>query len=215
MEDSPAIKIEDLTVRFDGRTILSHFQLDLAPGAKATLTGRSGSGKSTVLRCILGFAVPDEGSIHIRGERLTDESVWHLRTGLAYVAQEPDLGTGRVSEIIERPFEYRANAPLRDNLSRTPELFDRFLLSPGLLDSDIAKLSGGEKQRVAIISSILLGRSIFLLDEATSALDKIATRAMADFFRSSGDLTVLTVSHDPGKFGFPDHIIELPGGGPP
>ncbi|MFQ5681638.1 MAG: ATP-binding cassette domain-containing protein [Candidatus Binatia bacterium] len=212
MKQEPAIQVDNLTVRFDGTTVIDGFSMRLASGEKATLTGRSGSGKSTILRCILGFTVPDKGSIRIQGQQVTGASIWKLRTRLAYVAQEPDLGAGRVREILERPFTYRANAHLRYNLSQAAELFRVFLLPTDLMDKDIATLSGGEKQRVAVISAVLLARNIFVLDEASSALDKASTQAIGDYFRSLDSLTVLSVAHDPEGFSFFDKIIELPGG---
>ncbi len=212
MKRETAIKIDNLTVKFDGRTVIERFSLSLAFGDKVTLTGRSGSGKSTILRSILGFKEPDGGSIAIEGEPVTGTSIWRLRTRLAYVAQEPDLGTGQVRQILERPFAYHANARLWGNLSRAPELFHRFMLPAEMMDKDIVTLSGGERQRVAIVSAILLQRPIFLLDEASSALDKTARQAVADFFRSQDGLTVLSVAHDPEGFSFSDNIIELPGG---
>ena len=212
MKQEPAIKIENLTVKFDGKNVVERFSMILASGERATLTGRSGSGKSTILRCILGFTVPDEGSITIEGKPVTGASVWKLRTHLAYVAQEPDLGTGRVREILERPFSYRANARLFDNLSKAPELFRRFMLPIDLMDKEITTLSGGEKQRVAMISAILLDRNIFLLDEASSALDKASMLAVGNYFESQDGLTVFSVSHDQEGFSFFDNVIELLGG---
>ena len=208
----PAIRIDELTVRFGEQPVLERFSLGLETGAKATLTGRSGSGKSTVLRCIMGFVVPEAGAVHIEGERLTGESVWRLRAKLAYVAQEPDLGAGTVREVLERPFGYRANAHLEDNLAQAPALFERFLLPQALLDKDVTALSGGEKQRVAVISCLLLDRRIVLLDEASSALDDAAAEAVAGYFRARENLTVLSVSHDRRGFYFSDHTIALPGG---
>jgi len=209
----PAIRIDQLSVRFGEQCVLEDFSLRLETGAKATLTGRSGSGKSTVLRCIMGFVVPQAGAVHIGGERLTGASVWPLRAKLAYVAQEPDLGAGTVREVIERPFAYRANAQLRDPLAQAPALLERFLLSRRLLDKEVAALSGGEKQRVAVIGCLLLNRGIVLLDEASSALDDAAAAAVADYFRARDDLTVLSVSHDRRGLSFSDHSIEIPGGG--
>ncbi len=212
MKRETAIKIDNLTVKFDGRTVIERFSLSLAFGDKVTLTGRSGSGKSTILRSILGFKEPDGGSIAIEGEPVTGTSIWRLRTHLAYVAQEPDLGPGQVRQVLERPFAYHVNARLWGNLSRVPELFYRFMLPAEMMDKDIVALSGGERQRVAIVSAILLHRSIILLDEASSALDKTARQAVADFFRSQDGLTVLSVAHDPEGFSFSDDVIELPGG---
>jgi ABC-type iron transport system FetAB ATPase subunit len=212
MTQEPAIRINTLTVQFDGKTVVERFSMSVAFGERVTLTGRSGSGKSTILRCILGFTVFDEGSISIEGTQVTGTSIWKLRERLAYVAQEPDLGAGRVREILERPFSYRANNHLRDNRSKIPELFERFMLPTDLMGKDITTLSGGEKQRVAIVSAALLNREIFLLDEASSALDKASKLAVRDYFESQDNLTVLSVAHEPDEFSFPENSIELPGG---
>ncbi len=214
MDRPPALEIDRLTVRLNGQLVLRDFSLTLDPGRKALLTGPSGCGKSTVLRCVLGFVLPEAGSIRVAGEPLTAESVWRLRRHMAYVGQEPDLGTGIVREILERPFHYHANVALRDNLSRIPELFDEFGLARAFLDKEIGDLSGGEKQRVALVSALLLDRDIFLLDEVTSALDPASKRTVADYFRSRTAVTALFVAHDPEWFSFADPVIQMSGHAP-
>lgn len=203
------LETRDLCVRMDGHTVLKDFSLAVPAGRKALLTGPSGCGKSTVLRCLLGFVTPEAGSVHIAGERLTAESVWRVRRHLAYVGQEPDLGSGAVRDILQQPFHYRANAALRDNLSRIPELFDTFGLARTLLDKDIGDLSGGEKQRVALICALLLDREIFLLDEVTSALDPASKRRVLDYFQSRADATAVFVAHDAEWFSFVDQVVRM------
>ena len=205
------IEINDLTIAFDGKEVLSGFDLSVAAGEKLVITGDSGCGKSTVLRAILGFAVPARGSIRIGGEPLDEHSVWSMRTRLGYVAQEPELGAGSALDALTRAFEYHANAGLRDNVKRIPELTERFGLESELLDKDVSALSGGEKQRIALIASILLDRGIYLLDEATSALDKANRRVVADYFRDLPDVTLLAVSHDDQTFAFADRVVTLSG----
>jgi len=208
MRPSNALEIRDLTVRFDGRAVLENFSMSLGTGEKALLTGPSGCGKTTVLRCLLGFVAPEAGSVHIQGQQLTEHSVWTLRRHLAYVGQEPDLGTETIAQILERPFHYRANASLRGNLQRVPELFERFGLAQSLLAKEAGDLSGGEKQRVALIAAVLLDRSIFLLDEATSALDKARKAIVLDYFRTR-DVTTLFVAHDSERFSFVDQVVPV------
>ncbi len=205
-----AIDIKDLSISFAGQKIIEIFSLHVAYGEKVTITGPSGSGKSTILRCLQGFLQPEAGSIHIAGKPLTPDTVWEMRATLAYVAQEPDLGTGKVREIIERPFNYRANHSLKANLSRLPEYFKIFNLPLDLLDKEITLLSGGEKQRVAFICAILLDRRIFLLDEVASALDRTNYQAVAKFIISRPELTVLSVAHEPAEYDFSDRVVELP-----
>ncbi|MDI6447423.1 ABC transporter ATP-binding protein [Anaerobaca lacustris] len=212
MDRPDTLDIKDVTVRLNGQTILQDFSLGLEAGQKALLTGPSGCGKSTVLRCLLGFVVPQAGSVHIAGQALTAESVWTLRRRIAYVGQEPDLGAGIVRDILERPFHYRANTALRGNLARFSELFDAFGLARSLLDKDAGDLSGGEKQRVALVSALLLDRNIFLLDEVTSALDPASKRKVIECFRSHTDTTMLFVAHDAESFPFADSVIEMQGG---
>ncbi|MBN2209771.1 MAG: ATP-binding cassette domain-containing protein [Sedimentisphaerales bacterium] len=204
-----ALDINRISVRYDGRWVLRDFSLRLAQGEKLTLTGPSGVGKTTILRCVLGLVQPDHGAIRINGQLLNEYHVWNIRRQLAYVAQEPNLGSGPTRDVLERPFAFRANSALKNNLHRVPELFDRFLLPHHLLDKDITNLSGGEKQRIALISAILLERPIILLDEASSALDADSKRAVIDYIRQVPDLTVLAVAHDDEWQAFADRTISL------
>lgn len=204
-----AVQLNRLHLSFNGQHVLNDLSLSIFHGDKVTLTGPSGSGKSTVLRCILGLVMPDSGTITILGETVTRHNIWRKRRHIAYVAQEPDLGTGSVKEVIETPFSYRANAGLRDNLSRLPEIMERFNLPQPLLDKQITRLSGGEKQRTALVIAILLDRPIVLLDEASSALDTKNKQAVADYFRQAENTTVLSVAHDTEWLGFATRIVDM------
>ena len=201
--------MKDILVRFQGKTVLKGFSLQLFPGEKLVLTGESGLGKSTILRCILGFVVPDEGKIFIQKKHLTTESVWKLRTLLSYVPQEPELGNGKLDEWFTSPFSFRANIGLRKNLDRLPELLERFCLSADLLQKEVNALSGGEKQRAALIAAILLQRKIFLLDEPTSALDSKNAQRVLEFLFAIPDASILAVSHDQTFLELADRIIEI------
>jgi len=207
-----ALEMRNVTVRFGRQIVLEDFFLSLKTGEKALLTGPSGCGKSTVLRCLLGFAVPETGSVRINGTSLDANSVWGLRKHLAYVGQEPELGAGTVHDVLERPFHFHANAPLRENLRRLPTLCEQFGLAQALLNKEPGDLSGGEKQRIALISAILLDRKIFLLDEVTSALDRTSKKAVLDYFQSRNDVTALFVAHDSEWFSFASQLIQMPGG---
>jgi putative ABC transport system ATP-binding protein len=211
MDDTFAIDIRRLGVRYQDRWVVRGFDLRLRPGEKVTLTGPSGSGKSTVLKCVLALVVPAEGEVRVLGRRVDAQSAWPLRRRMAYVAQEPDLGAGTAREVLHRPFAYRANAPLRGNLDRLPSLMERFGLAEGLLDKPMSTLSGGEKQRIALIAALLLDREVILLDEASSALDKANKRAVAACFRDATALTVLSVSHDAEWESFSSRVVDMAG----
>ncbi len=212
MTNNTAIELRGVTVSVGGKTPLDDFDLRVGAGERVTLSGRSGSGKTTVLRTILGFVVPDAGEVMVEGEALTPHSVWDVRRRVAYVAQEPELGRGTAREVLERPFEYRANMHLRENLHKMDTIAKAFLLDHDLLDRKVEDLSGGEKQRVAIISALLLDRKILLLDEASSALDPDSKAAVAERLRGDESLTILSVSHDAQGFDIGGRKVSLTNG---
>ena len=204
---NPVIDVRALSLGFD-KPLCSDLTFSLDAGAKVRIEGRSGSGKSTLLRCLLGFVTPLAGRITILDQPLAPDTAWPLRSRMAYVAQEPDLGTGTVRDTILRPFSYKANAHLDPTDRDIRQWCDRFFLPGDLPEQDVTTLSGGQKQRVALITAILLARDIILLDEPTSALDAISKVAVAEHFKHS-DQTVLWVSHDTTALADANEVITL------
>ena len=206
-----ALKAENVSLTFDGNKVLESFSLEIPVGQKVLITGPSGCGKSMILKCFLGLVIPETGLIAITGKSLTSTTVWNLRRKIAYVTQEPDLAWGTVRQTVYRPFHYSANTHLRKNIDRLAGLMELFRLDDDLLDKSVSKLSGGEKQRIALIVAILLDRPILLLDEPTSALDVRTKRILGEYLHSRTNLTVLVVSHDTDSFVFADNIVQLQG----
>ncbi len=210
----PMVKISRLTVRFGEKTPLKDLSLQVGRGERVVITGDSGRGKSTLLKCLLGLTIPESGEILVDSIPLTGETVWSLRRRMAYLPQEPELGEGTLREWFEHPFTFKANAHLRGNLSKIPGLLNSLHLSPSLLDADVATLSGGEKLRAALIAALLLDREILLLDEPTSALDEKSGLAVVSLLKSLRETTIVAVSHDEKILGMADRVISLsPAGG--
>ncbi len=205
----PAIHVNALVIEHDGARLFDDLTLHLGHHEKVTLSGPSGCGKSTLLRCLLGFVLPAAGSIHILGQELNCLSVWQLRRQIAYVPQEPMLGHGKVSQVLQRPFAFKTNRLFAENLQHIPALMEQLLLPRTLLSKKIDQLSGGEKQRITLLLALLLERKILLLDEASSALDQEAKSAVIELLREQGDLSILSVSHDQEWQGFSSRVITL------
>lgn len=196
-EKGTVITYEDVSVSYDGVDVLKDFSLDIARGDKVLVYGKSGIGKSTILKLLLGFARPDRGAIYFDGVRLDHKSVWEVRKKVAYVSQDLDFGGGRVSDFIDAVFRIKANAGRHDGREeRQREVMAWLELDEKLLEKSIPDLSGGEKQRFSLAVSLLLEREIFLLDEVTSAVDPEMKGRIADYFASREGKTVLAVSHD-------------------
>lgn len=203
------IEIDDITIAYDSGAVQENFSLAVSRGRKVCLSGPSGSGKSSILQSILGFVIPRRGTISIDGTQLTAKTVWSLRRMIGYVPQEPDLGDGTVEEIVHTPFSFRANQALSKNLDQLPAFLKRFSLDKSILPKDISSLSGGEKQRIGLIITLLLDRPLLLLDEISSALDPKCKQAVADYL-SRTQQTVLMVSHDSVMQSACDKTISLP-----
>jgi putative ABC transport system ATP-binding protein len=112
------------------------------------------------------------------------------------VSQDPDIGSGPVHTMIDTLFSFSYTEPFPDHEERLKELMDFLDLPKKVLNEDYDTLSGGEKQRIALIIALLLGRNIFLLDEITSSLDRDLKRKVIRHFTSNPAWTVLAISHD-------------------
>ncbi len=193
---SVPLEIQGLGLEFGQRRLWKDLDLSLAAGERIAITGKSGGGKSSLLKCILGFVAPTGGSLFIGGIRLDSGTVWPLRRSMGYVPQEPDLGGLTAGEFIRKPFSYKANHDLAWDEGRLGDLCGAFHLDPDLLSQPSRSLSGGEKQRVALISALMLNRGLYLFDEITSALDEEARAAVAEFFQAERGFSAVFVTHD-------------------
>ena len=207
------VSIDNLSIKYDGHSLFENVSFEVQSGQKYCINGPSGCGKSSLLRAMLGFVRPQHGTVNIDDTPVNDKTVWQLRHKIAYVTQEPDLGQQTVLDRIRRPFDYKANTHLKWDQQGVDEWFDRFKLPRKLLAKQTTDLSGGEKQRIAIIIALLLDRPILLLDEPTSALDKQSKQILRDIL---ADLqkTIVFISHEDVLLDIADATLELsPAGG--
>lgn len=193
---APMVRFEQVTVTAGTKTLLKEVSFELRAGGKAVLLGPSGSGKSTVLKALLGLYPVDQGCIWFEGRPLDKNTVGEIRRRAAYIGQEPVLGAETVREALLLPFRFQAHRgrePTPDDLLET---LARLRLPADILDQSCNRVSGGEKQRIALTRALLLRKTLYLLDEVTSALDLESKRAVFDLFRTP-ELTLLSVAHDP------------------
>jgi ATP-binding cassette, subfamily B, bacterial len=208
----------------EGAPVLRHLDLDVAAAERVCLVGPTGTGKSTLLGLLLRFYDPTAGRIELDGVDLRDLDLAELRGQLALVPQDPWLYHASVAENIAfgRPAATAAEVRRAARVALVDEFVER--LPDGwdtLVGEGGARLSGGQRRRVALARAVLRDAPVLLLDEPTSGLDVAAERAVLQALdRAASGRTVLTVSHRLGLAAAADRVVVLDGGrvveqGPP
>lgn len=191
----PRFQVKNLSLMRSGRSVLREVNMSVAVGEIVCLLGPSGSGKSSLLRCLNRLTEPPPETIFLDGQDITTLDVLALRRRLGMVFQKPALFPGSVA----------------DNIAYGPQLDGRILADADIaellaladLPSDyaprpISELSGGEAQRVSIARTLANHPDSLLLDEPTSALDPAARRHVRETvvkLRQELDLTVIWITH--------------------
>lgn len=186
------IEFSNINLKYEDKTIFKDFNLSIEEGEKVIILGKSGNGKSSLIKMLLGFQSFDSGSIIYNNKIVLDSDFRNLRNNFAYVNQDVTLRQGNVRGVLKEISEFSNNTYNGDFDDKLADYFD---FSVSLLDKNVEELSGGERQRLGIIIAIMLDRPIFLLDEVTSSLDRALKEKTVNYFAESHK-TVISISHD-------------------
>ncbi|WP_456397387.1 energy-coupling factor ABC transporter ATP-binding protein [Desulfurobacterium sp.] len=205
------LKIENLTVKRDGKIVLKNVNLKLSKEEKFFIIGPNGAGKTTLIETIIGFIKPDAGRIFLKGKEVkTEDDFYNLRVTVGYIFQNPDdqLFSPTVEEDI-------AFGPLNLGISRAeiPKIIDNVLLTLGisnLKNKMTYKLSGGEKRLVSIASVLAMNPEALIMDEPTVGVDNEKMKLLIEFLKTT-DKSVIMVTHNKevvDKLGWPKYKLE-------
>ncbi|WP_179394535.1 ABC transporter ATP-binding protein [Lacticaseibacillus absianus] len=178
-----------------GKAILRDLTLTVPEHAAITIVGPSGAGKSTLLRLLATLLTPSHGTILYRGQPQTTWPHPQYRQQVSYCFQQPTLFGETVQDNLSFPFAIRGQAFDAVKAEAALAAVD---LPESMLKTAITELSGGEKQRVALIRNLLFPPQVLLLDEVTTGLDavtKATVRRLIDQWHADG-VALLSVTHD-------------------
>src|SRR5206468_12487618 len=195
-----AVRFEGVRFAYDpGREILSGLDLDIPPGTSCAIVGPSGAGKSTIARLLYRFYDPTAGRITIDGQDIAEVTQASLRGAIGIVPQDTVLFNDTIGYNIgygrdgagQSEIEAAAKGAAIDRfIDILPEGYGSMVGERGL------KLSGGEKQRVAIARTLLKNPPILVLDEATSALDSRTEQSIQETLdRVAQSRTTIMIAH--------------------
>lgn len=201
-------KVQELSFSFKNRKLLYSLCFDIKEGDKVAIVGENGSGKSTLLNIFLRFYDSQEGCITLNGKAISDYELFSYRDLFSVIMQNPYLFRGTV----------RDNLTLFGKNELTQEILDNKLLdfvehlSDGYdtdIGSDASHISGGEKQKIALMRALASKSQILILDEPTAAYDKQSEQEFLEVLRGCDKKIIILITHEPKLLQFANKIIEI------
>lgn len=205
------IQIRNLTFGYEESLLFDHFNMEIKKGSFTTIAGPIGSGKSTLMRILLGLKRAD-ANIHIAGYQMCGTNIGEIRKNIGVVFENPD--NQFVAETVADDLAFSL-----ENLSYTKDEIMKNILRVGsdfgiehLFDKGPHELSGGEKQIVALASALILNPKILILDEAMTMIDEKEKKHIFQLllnYHKKKHITILQVTHDLEDALYGDDILIL------
>ncbi len=200
--EDEVLRIIKLKKSFGGNTILSDVDLKLNKGETVVLLGRSGTGKSVILKCIIGLIVPDSGSIEIFGEdflNIKQDEKCKLRIRIGFLFQSGALyDSMTVRQNLEFPIIRQPDYKKSDLSGKVKEMLENVGLAEAI-DKMPSELSGGMQKRIGLARTLMLEPEIILYDEPTTGLDPVTSNEISHLIldmQKKLNVTSLIVTHD-------------------
>ncbi len=202
MESGPALAIRGLRKSFATQVVLNGIDMEVARGETLAVLGRSGTGKSVLLKIIIGLLSPDAGSVHVNGEEIVGlplDRLNRVRRRLGFLFQYAALYDSlTVEQNVMFPLLHQTTMRGNERLERAHELLKRV----GMADAARkfpAQISGGMRKRVGLARALALDPDIMLYDEPTAGLDPITAGEINDLINALQEerrMSSVVVTHD-------------------
>ncbi|GAW64469.1 ABC-type uncharacterized transport system, ATPase component [Ligilactobacillus acidipiscis DSM 15836] len=205
------IVFQNISYRVDDKQILDDISLKIDKGEIVTIAGPSGSGKSTLVRILASLITPTAGKIIYAGKDIEEEEPISYRRRVSYAMQQPTLFGKTVRENLEFPYQIRQQA---FDENRALIALRTVGLSEDYLQREVNNLSGGEKQRVALLRNILILPETLIMDEVTAGLDgdnRTIIYQLIEKLNQQG-VTIIIVTHDEQEIAQAKRLVEIKNG---
>lgn len=208
----PQLSVSNIVFKPNNQTILNGLSFEVNKGERVIITGPSGGGKSTLLKIIASLINPTDGTVEFEGENVLEGDILSYRQKVSYFFQNATLFDQTVRDNVAFPYKIRDED---FDEAKCVKLLERVKLNESYLDKPIKELSGGEKQRIALVRNLLYLPEVLLLDEVTSSLDaenKEIIYTILDELNTKNDVTILSVTHDEREISQADRVLTIVNG---
>lgn len=188
------LEAKNLRYKSNNDNIIDGISIKINKGDSISIVGASGSGKSTFLKLFADLIEVSSGELYYKGKNYKDYDPLELKKSVSYLIQTPYLFGETVYTNLVFPFKIRKEVVDEDRIKK---LLKEFNLSKDILHRNVNLLSGGEKQRISIIRTLIYKPEVLLLDEATSALDKTNEAIVEKYIKklNKEKITVIWITH--------------------
>jgi phospholipid/cholesterol/gamma-HCH transport system ATP-binding protein len=203
MADSRVVEVNKLSKSFDGHVVLNGITLNVTRAENLVVFGQSGTGKSVLLKCIIGLMIPDNGKIFINGQDISLLKINELnriRKNIGFLFQGAALYDSmsvhdNLAFPLKRHFPERSNEEIENKIKHTLELVSL----EDAINKMPSELSGGMKKRIGLARSIITDPELMLYDEPTTGLDPITSKEISVLIlnlQKKLNMTSIVVTHD-------------------